>query len=446
MAAQIAPAIHKGSLRARVRGNQPIPPGPSEQACGKQGQGHGQGLGRTCSPTHIHSHPLTPRPPSLPTTHRHCTFSAFLLLFLVLLPCSSPPWCPLFFVLRTLLSLLSVGPGPLPGPPLCALPSSCARLPASLDPHHLSLRFCAAASFSTASHLRCLLHSSSPPPSHLISLLSLQFLPGSLWPVRQTRFLRSHCRRYHRCSCRVGRHARCSSRPRCCHHNHLRGRSCRSDGSRCCCLLWPISLPQDLAGTGPRPLRPVSSAVPLLVPTFSSRHSCLLCPLPSCLRSSMLPFPWGGYHMPNWHLGMARSHSRCPGGSRPWAWLAAIRGARGCGGRTVLPPQGRHTRLGPRKAGGLLWGNPARSPLTGAPPALFPEILAVACCCARCCSLLLLAAARCCCLLLSAATACCCWLPLLAAATVLPAAASLLLAAAHRCWLILGRCSSHEGD
>ena len=115
---------------------------------------------------------------------------------------------------------------------------------------------------------------------------------------------------------------------------------------------------------------------PLLVPIFLSRHSRLPCPLPSCLCSSMLPFSWGGFHgnMPKWHLGMARSHSRCPGGSRSWAWLAAIRGARGCGGWTVLPPQGRHTRLGPRKAGELLWGNPARSPLTGAPPALFPEI------------------------------------------------------------------------
>ena len=104
----------------------------------------------------------------------------------------------------------------------------------------------------------------------------------------------------------------------------------------------------------------------------------LLPPLSSPLLPSLLhaPFFLGGFHgnMPKWHLGMARSHSRCPGGVRSWAWLAAIRGARGCGGWTVLPPQGRHDRLGPRKAGDLLWGNPARSPLTGAPPALFPEI------------------------------------------------------------------------
>ena len=69
--------------------------------------------------------------------------------------------------------------------------------------------------------------------------------------VLQPCSLRSHCRRYHRNSRRFGHYACRSSCPRRRHHNHLHGCSCRSDGCRCCCLYWPLSLPQELARTVP---------------------------------------------------------------------------------------------------------------------------------------------------------------------------------------------------
>ena len=139
-----------------------------------------------------------------------------------------------------------------------------------------------------------------------------------MWSVRQSCSLCSHCRRYHRNSRRFGRYARRFSCSRRCHCHHYHGCSRRSDGCRCRCLHWPLSLPQELARTVFRSLDCPSSSThahthsltPPPTPPPTHVHYCLpslfvllaLCPPPLflSLRPSVCPPHLLSSSMPLW--------------------------------------------------------------------------------------------------------------------------------------------------
>ena len=171
MAAQIAPAIHEGSLRARVRGNQPIPPGlwrmrshricsavpsapppppllpPSQAKRASMWQARSRSRSRPRTHVLTHSHPThssLPPPTGTVCSLLSCfTFLSFVRVLLLagvrcsLFPSPSPPSC------RSV-------PARCPAPSLVPSPLPVPACSTSLDPHHLSHRFCAAASAATA--------------------------------------------------------------------------------------------------------------------------------------------------------------------------------------------------------------------------------------------------------------------------------------------------------